>query len=51
MYKYLLASIEDINWLAIVPLVIFFVFFACIIYSTLKTKKSHVEKMEKLPLQ
>ncbi|MBX2814501.1 MAG: hypothetical protein KTR24_00820 [Saprospiraceae bacterium] len=51
MYKYLLQSIDDINWLAIIPLLIFFVFFSVTIVSTIRKKKSFVEKMEKLPLQ
>jgi len=51
MYKYILESINQINWLAIVPLLIFFVFFLVTIIQVLAKKKSFIEKMEKLPLE
>ncbi len=51
MYKYILQSIEDINWLAIIPLLLFFIFFSVTVFNTLRAKKSHIEKMENLPFQ
>lgn len=50
MYKYILQSIENINWLAIGPLIIFFAFFVFVTISTLIKKKSFVDKMGQLPL-
>lgn len=51
MYKYLLQSIENINWLAIIPLILFFIFFVVIVVLTLRKKKSYIEKMGNLPLE
>ena len=48
--KYLLESIEGLNWLAIVPLVFFFIFFIAIVYVTLIRKKSFNDYMSNLPL-
>jgi hypothetical protein len=50
MYKYILQSIDNINWLAIGPLIIFFAFFVFVTISTLIKKKSFVDKMGQLPL-
>lgn len=51
MYKYILESIDQINWLAIIPLIIFFLFFSMTVIRVMKEKKSHIEKMENLPLE
>jgi hypothetical protein len=51
MYKYILESVDQINWLAIIPLLIFFVFFTAIVYRAWKTDKNHISKMKQLPLQ
>ena len=48
--KYLLESIEGLNWLAIVPLVFFFIFFIAIVYVTFIRKKSFNDYMSNLPL-
>ncbi|NND34678.1 MAG: cbb3-type cytochrome c oxidase subunit 3 [Saprospiraceae bacterium] len=50
MYKYILQSIENINWLAIGPLLIFFIFFVYVTISTLIKKKSFIDHMGQLPL-
>lgn len=50
MYKYILQSVENINWLAIGPLIIFFAFFVLVTISTLIKKKSFVDRMGQLPL-
>ena len=50
MYKYLLESIDQINWLAIVPLVLFFTFFVATLVYVMRINKEHVSKMERLPL-
>jgi len=50
MYKYILESVNNINWMAIIPLVIFFVFFVLMFIHVIRTEKSHIEKMSKLPL-
>ncbi len=51
MYKYILETAGDIDWLALIPLVIFFVFFSITIIRVLMTKKSYIQKMEKLPFE
>lgn len=51
MYKYILQSVENIDWLAIVPLLIFFIFFVSVTILTLRKKKSFVDKMGNLPLE
>ncbi|MCB0664302.1 MAG: hypothetical protein KDC80_00695 [Saprospiraceae bacterium] len=51
MYKYILQSVENINWLAIAPLLIFFIFFISVTILALRKNKSYVDKMGKLPLE
>ncbi|MCB0687653.1 MAG: hypothetical protein KDC53_14055 [Saprospiraceae bacterium] len=51
MYKYLLQSVENINWLAIIPLLIFFIFFVSVTIIALRKNKSYVDKMGRLPLE
>lgn len=51
MYKYILETAGDIDWLALIPLIIFFVFFTMTIIRVVMTKKSYIEKMEQLPLE
>ncbi len=51
MYKYILESVENINWLAIVPLIIFFLFFTVTIILVMRKKKSFIDKMGNLPLE
>lgn len=51
MYKYLLESAGDINWMALLPLIIFVVFFTVILIVTILRSKSHMRHMAELPLQ
>ena len=51
MYKYILESIEQVNLLALVPLIIFFCFFTITTIVVLKKKKSFISKMKNLPLE
>jgi len=51
MYKYILESVNQINWLAIIPLLIFFTFFAITIIRVMKQDKEHIKKMENLPFE
>jgi hypothetical protein len=51
MYKYLLQSVEHINWLAIIPLLIFFIFFVTVTVITVRKKKSYIDRMGNLPLE
>jgi len=51
MYKYILQSIDNINWLAIGPLVIFFAFFIFVTIATMRKKGSFIKKMGNLPLE
>ncbi len=51
MYKYLLQSVENINQLAVVPLLIFFLFFVGVFIWALRSSESYVQHMESLPLE
>lgn len=48
--KYLLGSIEGLNWIAIITLVFFFVLFIAIVYVTFAKRKSFNDYMANLPL-
>ncbi|NNE27705.1 MAG: cytochrome C oxidase Cbb3 [Saprospiraceae bacterium] len=50
MYKYILESVSQINWMGIAPLVIFFSFFTIMLIKVLREDKSHVSKMAQMPL-
>ena len=51
MYKYILQSIEGLNWFGIVPLVLFFLFFLGIFLRTILKNKDAYGKLENLPLE
>lgn len=51
MAKYILETAENINWMAIGPLILFFVFFVIVTIRALTIKKKYVEKMGQLPLE
>ncbi len=50
MYKYILQSVENINWLAVASLIIFFVIFVVSAMWAFMSKKEFIDKMSKLPL-
>ncbi|MGA0283525.1 MAG: cytochrome C oxidase Cbb3 [Saprospiraceae bacterium] len=50
MYKYILESANDINWMAILPLIIFFSFFTITLIATWKKNKGFIDRMKHLPL-
>ncbi len=51
MSKYILQSIENINWLAIMPLILFFVFFVVVTVRAILAKRTLMDQMSKLPLE
>ena len=51
MYKYILESVSQINWLGIIPLVLFFIFFTVTIIRVLRKDKGHIERMKQLPFE
>jgi hypothetical protein len=51
MAKYILESVGNINWMAIGPLILFFIFFVIVTIRAVTIKKAHVEKMGQLPLE
>ena len=51
MYKYILESISEMEWMGVIPLLIFFTFFTILIIRVLKKDKSHYKKMENLPFE
>ncbi|MBK9015373.1 MAG: hypothetical protein IPM82_15665 [Saprospiraceae bacterium] len=50
MFKHILQSEGDINWLAIVALVLFFAIFLFSTVWILTRKKDYVDKVSRLPL-
>jgi len=52
MYKHLLKQIsEDIDWMALGPLLLFVVVFAGVIYVAFSERKGHLDYMANLPLE
>jgi hypothetical protein len=51
MYKYILESAGDINWMAISALITFFTVFMVSIVLVLRTNKDYIDKMAHLPLE
>ena len=51
MFKYILERAGDIEWMAIVPLVLFVVYFVVIVWRALSQKKEFVDRMANMPLQ
>ena len=51
MYKYILESVSQINWMGIAPLVLFFSFFMVMLIRVLREDKTHVSKMAQMPLE
>jgi cbb3-type cytochrome oxidase subunit 3 len=50
MYKYILQSVDNINWLAVASLVVFFVIFVVSALWAFMSKKEFVDKMAQMPL-
>lgn len=50
MFKYILQNEGDINWLAIVALVLFFAIFLLSTVWVITRKKDYVDKVSRLPL-
>lgn len=50
MYKYILESAGNINWMAIFALVTFFTIFIMSIWLVLRDSKEYIHKMESMPL-
>jgi len=51
MYKNVLESIDNIAVWPVISFVIFFIFFLCLLWSVLTTKKAFIDKMKSLPLE
>ena len=51
MYKYLLDNAGDLNWMAILPLLIFVLFFTLVVVVTFVRDKKHIDHMAQMPLQ
>lgn len=51
MYKNVLRSITDIDFLPVIALVIFVLFFTGLLLWTFFQRKEHMEKMASLPLE
>jgi hypothetical protein len=50
MYKYILERAGDLDWMAIVPLLIFTTIFAIVIIRAITAKKDFINRMATLPL-
>ncbi len=51
MFKYILENAGDIQWLALVPLVLFFLVFVGAMITTMLKNKSYIERMSNLPFE
>lgn len=52
MYKQILAKLsEEIDWMALTPLLLFFLVFAVVLIMALAERKSFVDYMANLPLE
>lgn len=51
MYKYILEKAGDLDWMAILPLLIFTIVFTIITIRALSYKKEFVTRMGNLPLE
>ena len=51
MFKYILESAGDINWMAISALVTFFTIFSVSTVLAIRANKDHIDKMARLPLE
>jgi len=51
MYKYILESVENLNWLAVVSLVLFFSIFVVSTIWIMTRKKDFIDKMSNMPLE
>ena len=51
MYKYILESVSGINWMGVLPLIIFFIFFVITLVRVFKTDKEDIRKLENLPFE
>ena len=49
MYKYLLSSLEGINWIGVAPLLLFSTIFFAVSLYTIFGNKNHFDKMADLP--
>lgn len=50
MYKYILESAGDINWMAMFALITFVIVFAVAIIQVLRRNSKHIRYMSELPL-
>lgn len=50
MYKYLLESAGDIDWMALLPLLIFIGFFTAVLIVTMLRSKKYIQHMAQLPI-
>ncbi len=51
MYKYILQSIQHINWLAVAAMLVFIAVFVYSTWWALSSSKEYVEDMSRLPLE
>lgn len=52
MYKQILRQIsEEIDWMALAPLLLFFIVFAIVLVAVFTDRKGHMDYMAQLPLQ
>ena len=51
MFKHILESVSDVNWMAIIPLVVFVIFFSMVLVKAIREKKEFIDKMSSLPLE
>ncbi len=51
MFKYILERAGDIEWMAVMPLVLFVIIFIFIVWRAMTHKQEFVDRMANMPLQ
>ena len=51
MYKYIIEKAGESEWMALIPLLLFFIIFISITIIALTRKKEYLDKMSRLPLE
>lgn len=51
MFKYILQNAGDIQWLALFPLILFFLVFVFAMIMTMLKNKKYIDRMANLPIE
>jgi ABC-type uncharacterized transport system permease subunit len=51
MYKYIIKTMENVDWMGVTPLVIFFTIFIMVILVWMTRSKTEIAELAKIPLE